>query len=233
LWIKVCLSSAILLLWLSSTPLASALTLGTLEHQFEGFTTLEKLPTADAIVVLGGATVGITPPRRYPEVNDAGDRLITAVRLYRSGKAPKMILSGGCIQWNPSSPALASEAEDMQVLLELFGIRSQDLLLDSYSLNTYQNAINTQRILRKEHLKTILLVTSAFHMPRALAIFQQLNIDTTPVPTDFRTLRDPQNSSLQDFLLNLFPSVEYLNQTSLGLKEYVGLFVYRLRGWAA
>jgi uncharacterized SAM-binding protein YcdF (DUF218 family) len=229
--VQGCLIAAVLILWLSSTSLSSKLILGSLERQFQEFSAIETLPPADAIVVLGGATAGVSPPRLYPEVTDAGDRLIEAVRLYRSGKAPKILLSGGRIQWQPSAIPLPSEAEDMEVLLQLFGIPDTALILEPNSLNTYQNAINTQKLLTQNHLNQILLVTSAFHMPRALAIFQKLGIDAIPAPTDFRTI-EAETHSFQEFLLSLLPSADHLNNTSMGLKEYIGIWVYRLRGWA-
>lgn len=234
LFVQGCLIVALLILWLSSTPFSSRFILGSLERQFQDFTAIDTLPNADAIVVLGGATVGVAPPRLYPEVMDGGDRLIQAVRLYRLGKAPKLLLSGGRIQWQASAVPVVSEAEDMKILLELFGIPNTALILEPDSLNTYQNAINSQRLFAKNQIKRILLVTSAFHMPRSLAIFQKLGIDAIPAPTDFRTIALPedQTESLQQWLLNLLPSADNLNNTSVGLKEYIGLWVYRWRGWA-
>jgi uncharacterized SAM-binding protein YcdF (DUF218 family) len=231
--VQGCLIAALMILWLSSTPFSSQLILGSLERQFQDFTALETLPHADAIVVLGGATIGVQPPRLYPEVMDAGDRLIQAVRLYRLGKAPRILLSGGRIQWQALKVQLPSEAEDMEVLLQLFGIADKDLILERNSLNTYQNAINSQKLFAQYQIKRILLVTSAFHMPRALAIFQKLGIDAIPAPTDFRTIASPdaQDNSLQKVLLSLLPSADQLNNTSLGMKEYIGIWVYRLRGW--
>jgi uncharacterized SAM-binding protein YcdF (DUF218 family) len=232
--VQGCLIAALLILWFSSTPLSSQLVLGSLERQFQDFTAIETLPNADAIVVLGGATMGAVPPRLYPEVMDAGDRLIQAVRLYRSGKAPRILLSGGKIQWQAAKVPVPSEAEDMEVLLHLFGIADTDLILEGNSLNTYQNAINSQKLFAKYQIKRILLVTSAFHMPRALAIFHKLGIDAIPAPTDFRTIepRLHKRRSVQEVLLGLLPSADQLNNTSLGMKEYLGIWVYRLRGWA-
>ncbi|MFZ9738114.1 MAG: YdcF family protein [Prochlorotrichaceae cyanobacterium] len=233
-FIQGCLIVAIVLLWFSSTPFSSKILLGSLERQFEDYSAIETLPNADAIVVLGGATHGIAPPRLYPELGDAGDRLIQAVRLYRLGKAPKILLSGGKIQWTDSEVPIGSEAEDMQTLLHLFGIADADLILEPDSLNTYQNAVNSQKLLNQNHLKRILLVTSAFHMPRALAIFTKLGIDAIPAPTDFRTIGSlgGQHFSVQQFLLNLLPSADHLYKTSMGLKERIGIWVYRWRGWA-
>ena len=234
---KGCLGAALLILWLSSTSLGARLALGSLEQGLISYGSIESLPIVDAIVVLGGATHGASDTRIYPEVTDAGDRLVHTVRLYRAGKAKRIILSGGRIQWqqgstesqNPSK--VLSEAEDMKSLLELFGIPDRAFILEPDSLNTYQNAINTKALLEENNFKQILLVTSAFHMPRALAIFKKLGIDAIPAPTDFRVSRE-ESPSFQQFCLDLLPSAEQLKNTSMGMKEYVGFWVYRLRGWA-
>jgi uncharacterized SAM-binding protein YcdF (DUF218 family) len=237
---KVCLGAALLILWLSSTSLGAQVALGSLEQAFVNNGAIETLPTVNAIVVLGGATHGASGSRIYPEVNDAGDRLVHGVRLYRAGKANWILLSGGRIQWKQTSSTsqtaskALSEAEDMKSLLELFGIPDRAFILEPESLNTYQNAVNTKALLVEHDLKRILLVTSAFHMPRALAIFKKLGIDAIPAPTDFRVSREPgeESASFQQFCLDLLPSADQLKNTSMGMKEYMGLWVYRLRGWA-
>ncbi|MEM8603904.1 MAG: YdcF family protein, partial [Cyanobacteria bacterium P01_H01_bin.121] len=116
-----------------------------LEQQYVDYTSPTTLPTADAIVVLGGATRSPLPPRSFPEVNEAGDRLLQALQLYKLGKAPVIILSGGRIQWGGSSQTdgleAGSEALDMADLLTEMGIPDQALILEPQALNTYQNAI--------------------------------------------------------------------------------------------
>ncbi|MGV2831123.1 YdcF family protein [Myxosarcina sp. GI1(2024)] len=191
----------------------------------------ENLPTAEAIVVLGGATQSNDSPRLMPEINQHGDRLLYAAKLYRDNKAPVIILSGGRIPWYGES---ISEAEDMAVLLELMGVPQGASILEPDSLNTYQNAVNTKKILSEKGIERILLVTSAMHMPRSLAIFAKQNIAAIPAPTDF-TVTDRKfneaRDNLQTRILSLIPSSGNLDRTTMALKEYIGLLVYRLKGW--
>ncbi|MBE9030072.1 YdcF family protein [filamentous cyanobacterium LEGE 11480] len=188
----------------------------------------QTIPVADAIVVLGGATKTPQSPRTMPEVNEAGDRVIYAAKLYKDGKAPKIILSGGRVTWNGET---GSESSDMASLLDLFSIPRSAIIEDPASLNTRQNAENVKVIVAREKLKRLILVTSATHMPRSLAIFRRLGMDVTPAPTDFYTVQVDQRKNAQGRLLSLLPDVEHLALTTRSLKEYVGLFVYRLRGW--
>lgn len=190
------------------------------------------LPKADAIVVLGGCTKPASPPRPWVEVSEAGDRVLYGAKLYRDGKAAKVIVSGGRIDWFGAGPA---ESANMAELLEAMGVPSSAILQDPTSLNTYENGVNVKKILDAQGMHQILLVTSAMHMPRSLLIFKRLGIEAIPAPADFlvseQDLRELQ-SSTEAVLLNLFPEAERLWQTSKALKEYIGIFVYRLRGWA-
>ncbi|MGB5960876.1 MAG: YdcF family protein [Coleofasciculaceae cyanobacterium] len=189
------------------------------------------LPTADAIVVLGGATRSKFPPRPSVDLSEAGDRVLYGAQLYRQGKAPLIIASGGRINWRGGGSA---ESADMAEIMITLGVPDSAILQDPTSFNTYQNAVNVQQILKKQGIRKILLVTSAMHMPRSLAIFQRLGIDTVAAPTDFlvtqQELAEP-NSSIEASLLNIVPDAFRLEMTTRALKEYLGTLIYRLRGW--
>ncbi|MDY6783553.1 MAG: YdcF family protein [Cyanobacteriota bacterium] len=189
-----------------------------------------SLPQADAIVLLGGSLRPISPPRTTVEVSEQGDRVLYAAYLYKQKKAPYIIASGGRVQWRGGGP---SEALDMADLLTEIGVPRDAILLEPDSLNTYQNAVNTRKILQQRDFKRILLVTSALHMPRSLAIFKKQGINAIPAPTDFlvtKLLLD-ETSSGEGFLLNLLPEVDRTQRFTKALKEYIGFVIYRLKGW--
>jgi uncharacterized SAM-binding protein YcdF (DUF218 family) len=189
------------------------------------------LPKADAIVVLGGAVRPQIPPRPWIDVTEAGDRPIYAAQLYRQGKAPVVILSGGRIEWQGGGPP---ESGDMAKLVEALGVPSAAILQDPTSLNTYENAVNVKKILQQRGFKRILLVTSAVHMPRSIQIFNKQGIDAIPAPTDFLVTQQElqeAHSSLEGRLLAAVPESENLYRLTRALKEYIGILIYRLRGW--
>lgn len=190
-----------------------------------------NLPSAEAIVVLGGATRNYETPRIMPDLSERGDRLLYAVKLYKERLAPLIILTGGRIQWYGGE---SSEAESMADLMEIMGVPREAMVLESKALNTYENARYTQKILERLKIKRVLLVTSAAHMPRSLAIFQKLGINAIPAPTDFlvsdRNLIESTFTN-ESRLLSFFPDTESLDRTTQALKEYIGTFIYRLRGW--
>ncbi len=191
----------------------------------------DVIPQTRAIVVLGGATYSPDSPRPMVEINEHGDRLFYAAKLYREEKAPLIIVAGGRISWSGQS---RSESEDMAELLQMLGVPSSAILTEKKSLNTYQNAIYVQEILDKLNIKEVLLVTSAFHQPRACLIFEKLGIKVIPAPTDYWVTENPSannQASFESFVLDLFPDAHRLSRTTVAIKEYVGMVIYRLRGW--
>jgi uncharacterized SAM-binding protein YcdF (DUF218 family) len=225
----VAMGTALGILLFSSNAWVSDALLRGLESQYRPLTVF---PKADTIVILGGAIRGAYPPRIWPEVMESGDRILYGAKLYRDGRAPKVILSGGRIDWRANA-ANIGEAQDMKTLLTFMGVPESAMLLDNTSLNTYQNAVNVKAILQKEHLAgPLLLVTSAKHMPRSMAIFKKLGMNAIAAPTDYVLDNASLSQGSNEFLLKLLPEAEALFQTTATLKEYVGLLVYRLKGWA-
>jgi len=189
-----------------------------------------ELPKAPAIVVLGGGILPKVPPRPWVEVGDEGDRVLYGARLYRQGKAPIIIFSGGRIDWKQGGP---SESKDMAELAQTMGVPKTAILEDPTSLNTYENAVNVKKLLDSKGIeRRVLLVTSALHMPRSFAIFKRQGIDVIAAPTDFITIEEEVGEqTLQGTILRLIPDVGRLADTTRALKEYIGIVIYRLRGW--
>lgn len=220
---------ALFILFFTSNPIVSDKFVSTLEWRYFP---LDPVPTADAIVVLGGATAPASPPRPWVEVLQAGDRILYGARLYNQKQAPKLILSGGRISWRGDSGP--SEADDMKEFALAMGVPESAIVLEGDSLNTRQNAVNVKKILDEQSIKSVLLVTSAIHMPRSVAIFKKLGIDVIPAPTDYFVSTDTFehiNATWQGRLLSVMPEAEAIARFTRALKEYVGFTIYRLRGW--
>ncbi|MBD1904752.1 YdcF family protein [Funiculus sociatus GB2-A5] len=227
-WTPIPISLALIALLVGSNGWVSNALMRSLEWQN---LPAAELPSAEAIVILGGATKPASPPRSGVDLSEEGDRVLYGAELYRKGKAPLVIASGGRIDWRRSG---ASESGDMAVILETLGVPKDAILQDPTSLNTYENAVNVRQILRARGIRQVLLVTSAFHMPRSLLIFKRQGIEAIAAPTDFLVtqaeLREP-NSSIQSTVLNVLPDAERLQRSTRALKEYIGIVIYRLRGW--
>jgi uncharacterized SAM-binding protein YcdF (DUF218 family) len=205
-------------LYLCSTALFANFLSGTLERGFEprAMSVVEK---ADAIVLLGGATRGDTPMGKLVDLNQHADRLVHAVALYKARKAPVVLLSGGSV--GDGRP----EALQMKDVLEVMGVPVAHVLLEKQSRNTYDNAVNSARILKDSGMHRILLVTSAYHMRRALGVFERQGLEVVPAPADYQQLVTRQ------LLPAWLPTVSSLHQSTDALHEIVGYWVYRWRGW--
>lgn len=189
----------------------------------------QELPTGEVIVLLGGGTQSADYPRPMVEVNGAGDRVLYAAWLYQQGAAPHILLAGGTLDW--VHPDL-SPAEQMAVLLEMMGVPEDALWLESHSRNTYENAVYCAEILEAKGIRRILLVTSASHMPRSVLLFEAQGLDVVPLPVDFTATQAPgETLNLETITLSLIPSAANLALTTRMLKEYLGIFVYNMRGW--
>ena len=172
---------------------------------------------ADAIVILGGAVNVVDSSKGVMALSNGSNRLFHALKLFKVGKAPLLIASGG------NRPGLISEAQVMARLLSELGVPRDAILVETGSRNTYQNAVNTQAILEAQGIDRVLLVTSAFHMRRAVAVFRALEIDVLPAPTDYEVV------GMEHRILNWLPDAEALFRTTYSVKEYIGLVVNWLR----
>ena len=171
-------------------------------------------------------------PRPWVDVSEAGDQILHGAAT--SGKGKRRFSSSAAGALSGKEAGLA-ESEDMAKIAETMGVPKDAILQDPTSLNTHENAVNVRKILDSQGIRRqVLLVTSAMHMPRSLLIFKRQGIQATPAPTDFLVSEQELqeiNSSWQSTLLNILPDADNLQQTTKALKEYIGLVVYRLRGW--
>ncbi len=191
----------------------------------------EELPETEAIILLGGSTQAPIPPRNTVEINDSGDRVFYAAHLYKAGKAPIIIATGGGISWLGKT---IPEANNMKQLLVAMGVPPSAVIEETHALNTHENAVYTKEILEERGIEKALLVTSAFHMPRSVLTFKKQEINIIPAPTDFSITKqhwEQLQSTPQATLINSLPSAGNLEQTTKVLKEYLGIFIYWLRGW--
>lgn len=206
-WLYLCSTA-----WFADTLLAG------LENDFRP-KALSVIPEADAIVVLGGAIRGDTHMGTMPDLGQHADRLLYAAALYKAGKAPMLLLSGG------ASEDARPEAQLMQEALQVMGVPRQSILLERVSRNTQENAQFSATLLNKHELQRILLVTSAFHMPRAVPLFERQGFEVIAAPTDFQRIVSAPVVPVW------LPSVDDLQRSTVAIKEYVGFIVYRWRGW--
>lgn len=205
---------AAILLYLASISLISDALMRPLENHYRP----PAQVNGDVLVLLGGGATLDTP-----NVNAQGhlspvaaNRLLTCAQLYHQLRLP-IVVSGGQVYQTTGPEALIAR----MILLDL-GVPDEQILIEADSLNTTQNATNVKQILNQGHFRKPILITSAFHLPRAVRQFQKVGIEVTPYPADYHS-----NVSFQFSSRQLIPSAVALNDLSLALKEYFGLLVSR------
>ena len=210
------LSAALVaMLCIATLPIGAAM-LGSLEAQYpepriEG--------SIDGVIVLGGA---LNPEAYFAHpgsgLNSAVARIIEAARLARAYPTARIVYSGGP---RPSEAANANEGEAARDLLVALGVEPARITLDLESRNTYENAREAARLIEPRPGARWLLVTSAFHMPRAVACFRAVGFPVTAFPVDFKYRRRERVG---------FDFASGLTDLDLAAHEWVGLVAYRMLG---
>jgi uncharacterized SAM-binding protein YcdF (DUF218 family) len=218
---------ALMVLWIGGNKWVAMGLARSLEYQYLPSNESVKV---DVIVLLGGGTEPAEYPRQGVELNSAGDRVLTAWKLYNDGIADNLLLSGGDISFLDSSAG--SPADDMRELLLELGVPDEAMWLDATSQNTFENAVHCKQILADKGIHRILLVTSALHMPRAVKLFEAQELEVIPAPTDYIVTNAGWDTlwhgDLLSTLINIFPTASNLSLTTGVLKEYIGMGYYDL-----
>ena len=184
---------------------------------------LASLGTYDVGIVLGGITSD-KEPRDRVHITGSADRIMHAVHLYRHGNIRKILVSGGSGKIFKDQVV---EAELLKRLLLLADIPARDIITESESRNTHENALNSARLLNERYPnQTCLLITSAYHMRRAEACFRQVNLPVDSYGVDFR-------SHAFEFTPDqwLLPSVAAFEGWEIVVREVVGLMAYKAVGY--
>ena len=179
---------------------------------------LAALPEADAIVLLSGDVRPATERQPYPLLSFSGDRAWHAFRLWRSGKAPVIIVAGGAVWGSEVRPAAAILSDFLKDL----GVPESAIVREERSRNTRQNAEYSAEMARRIGVEKVLLVTHTWHMQRAEQAFQRTGLEVVPASFD----AGPKYSRR---IMDLLPRAGALNGGMRSFHEYLGQLFYRLR----
>jgi uncharacterized SAM-binding protein YcdF (DUF218 family) len=197
--------------------------LGSLERPYVGVK-LAELPTADAVVLLGGGAQGSRYEVGGVHLSIAGDRLVTAAEVMRLGKAPVLLLGGA---WGKLDGQVISESEITRELLTHWGVLAEAMIPLGNNGDTHDEALKVSAVAKQRGWRRVLLVTSANHMRRAAATFRHVGLEVTLVPCNFLT-------SVGTGEVPFVPSVpgpDGFVKTGIWLHEQVGWLMYWRRGW--
>ena len=207
----------IIILILSSLPIISNKFIAYLEKDYQPIE-IADVENVDAIVVLSGMirVIGDEENLKY-EFTDSVDRFFAGLDLFNNNKSPILILTRGKMPWSLG----IAEGEYLKELAIKYGVSEENIILTDEVQNTDQEAKAIKEILTED--AKIILVTSAFHMPRAEKVFKAANINLIPYPVDF------QNSKSKTTMMDFIPSAGSLFDTSHFVREMIGRLYYNLK----
>ena len=214
---KLCITGISILLILSM-PIISGKMITYLENDYELIDPSE-VKTSDAIVVLSGMvrTIETKNGLNY-EWNGNVDRFFAGVDLFKLNKAPTLIFTGGKLPWSIGIP----EGEYLKNMATKFGVPEKNILVTENIENTDQEAKAIKKLFSKDNHRVI-LVTSAFHMPRAKLVFKAAGVNMVPYPVDFKS------SSEKITFMSFIPSADGFVGTSAFAREMIGRLYYNLK----
>jgi len=216
--------AAWLVLTLTAATALPHLLLASLENDWPPVA-LAALPECDAIVVLGG---GLEPSQGEPSgmhLRSGADRLFTALTLARQGKGRRVIIGGGVLKnTNGSVESEADGARDWIKEWRLADVPVQSL---GHCADTHDEAVKVAALAKANGWERVALVTSAYHMTRTQAVFAKAGAPVLPVPCNYESaaMRGRPLSWLH------VPNATNLQHFEVWLHEFIGWWVYRLRGW--
>jgi uncharacterized SAM-binding protein YcdF (DUF218 family) len=208
----------IFILIVCSLPIVSDKLVAYLESDYQ-LSKPSNIEPADSIVVLSGMirTINSKDGLDY-EFGEASDRIFAGINLFKEKKAPKLILTRGKLPWSVGIP----EGEYLKEIAINNGISENNILLTENVENTDQEAKAIKKLLSDDKSK-VLLVTSAFHMPRARIVFEAAGINVVPFPVDF------QKELSKITFMSLVPTAKSLYDTSFFVREMIGRVYYNLK----
>lgn len=212
--------STVLLLFAGLSPLANWVTLP-LEQRFETFRD-DGRPVHGVIVLGGSIQAADSVVRNQLLLNEAGERAVALADLARRYPEARIVFSGG---GGTLIEDQVAEAAGLERFAQTLGVDPERVVFEDRSRSTRENAVYTRELVEPRPGERWLLVTSAWHMPRAIGCFRRVGFNVTAYPVDFRTRGSSDRWRPFAF------SSEGLRRLDIIMKEWVGLLAYRLVGY--
>lgn len=214
-----CFFGLAILVVFSTEPVANAL-FGALEAK--AVKTMDPAKHYDAVILLGGLVDEKAMEKsRSLSINDNNERLFGTLGVMREGRADYAIISGAPV--DPKTPY--AEAQVLAAELVLLGVPKEKVIVEDKAMNTRENATYSAEIARARGFSQVLIVTSAFHMHRALACYEKAGMKVDTLPVDFRTYSSDTASG------SWLPRASHLERSTAAIREWSGFYVYRARGY--
>lgn len=212
--------AAVAVLYVASLPFVAVRLLSSVESRYPALP-LAVVGPADGIVVLGGIIGPRVEPGFVPNFTDAGERFDGGVALLKAGRAGQLIFTSAEMDWKNTT---ATEGDELKRLAIASGVPASKVMVAGHRVgNTADEAAAIAALMHERGWTRVILVTTAWHMPRAAYQFKKAGVECIPFPVDFRFDRT-RVASLLDFV----PRGEAWMETETALRETYGYWFYRL-----
>jgi uncharacterized SAM-binding protein YcdF (DUF218 family) len=213
------LSGGLMLVLIAISPLPRAM-VRPLEDRFAQVPITDSAKI-DGIVVLGGA---IGSGRGQVRFSEAASRMTYAAALAKKHPNAKLVFTGGST--NLIAAVTQTEADSAAQFFAEMGIESNRIILENKARNTYENGVLTARMVTPKPGERWILITSAYHMPRAIGVFRKAGLNLEAYPVDFNS-----SGTASDFIRPARRFAYSMNLADDTFKEWLGLVAYRLAGY--
>lgn len=215
------IGAGVVILLVASNPLVGHFAIRSAEGWADR-RSVDQVPVVDAIVVLSAGQALAPGPGRVPEWKDA-NRFFAGADLLLAAKAPLLVFTGASISAEPGGPL---EGDVLSAKAQALGVPANRIAVTKKVFNTADEAREVFALLHTKDVPRarVLLVTSAFHMPRARQLFEQMGITVESYPVSFRS-----SGYKPITVFSFLPSVNALGETQTALRELYGRVFYGLR----
>lgn len=186
----------------------------------------EEIPSDVKNAVVLGGFADYDEYRNSVTLSEAAERLFKAMEMYRKRQIDTIIISGGAAS---ITGKIRPESIYARQYLINQGIDSGIIFIDTQSMNTFENAVHTEKLIRQKGMnRSVILITTASHMPRAKRCFKKAGLHAFPKSVQY--FSNPNRGYIvSDYFI---PSSEALKKFDALMKEWVGYWVYRISGKA-
>jgi len=219
-WARLLLALMLLFSWMLSTEVVRDMLSQPLEFQFPALHGGDVVPEHAVIVLLGGGVYENAPEYGGQDMLHTSALLRTDYALYLAKKTGMDVYATG---GRPLNVPQDAEGDVMRRWLIAHGLNKDHVFAETKANNTWENAKYVQSLLAKQGVSDVVLVTSAWHMPRSVWCFESQGLQVIPAPTDYLTKQGRYD------VRSYLPSGDALHESIWALHEYLGLWFYRWR----
>jgi uncharacterized SAM-binding protein YcdF (DUF218 family) len=178
----------------------------------------------EGFIVLGGSfETDLSAVHKTPQLNSSADRLYQAVKLINMYPDSKLLFTGKYGGLNQKKVKTLA-ADEAMTFFDDIGLKNVNLILEGRSRNTYENALFSKELVNPKSDQKWVLITSAYHMKRAVSVFHKLDWSVIPYPTDFKTEKEFNFFYFDPFILR------NLRRSEIAIREIIGIIAYKFTG---